>query len=70
MKNSDERIVETQATAARWTQHQGGDRIAQETAAIYAKNLLAGGKSAATAIDKAVKAGLRMQQRINKAATI
>ncbi len=68
MKNSDQRIVETQATAARWTQQQGGGRIAQETAAIYAKNLLTAGKSAATAIDKAVKAGLRMQHRINTAA--
>ncbi len=63
--NSNERIVETQATAARWTQQQGCGRIAQETAATYAKYLLSNGKSAATAIEKAVKAGKRIQQHIS-----
>jgi len=60
MKNSNERIVETQAIAARWTKQKGGSRIAQETAAIYAKQLLLSGKSAATAIDKGVKEGIKV----------
>jgi len=38
----------------------GGNRLAQETAAIYAKTLLRDGKSGATAVEKGVKAGMRI----------
>lgn len=52
--------------AAHLTKQQGGDRIAQETAAIYARQLVIDGKTGATAIDEGRKAGLRMQKRINQ----
>jgi len=62
---NQERITATQTTAARWVKKQGGNRIAQETAAIYAKALLNEGKSAATAIEQSVKAGMETANRCN-----
>ena len=58
-----QRIKQTQATAARWVKNQGGNRIAQETAAIHAKALLNEGKSGATALEKGVKAGMNTFRR-------
>lgn len=54
-----ERTVVTTTTAARWVRNQGGDRIAQENAAIMAKRMLQAGKSAASAIDAGFKSGMK-----------
>ena len=56
----NKRIKAAQSTAKRWVAQRGGNRIGQKTAAIYAKVLINEGKSGATAIDKAVKAGMRV----------
>jgi len=60
---NQERLIATLAVIALKIKKQGGNRMAQETAAFCAKDLLKEGKSAATAIDQGVKAGIKFYKR-------
>lgn len=60
MRNKENRMLAVIEIVAKRIKESGGDRVAQDSAVLYAKEILNDGRSAATAIEKGVKMGERM----------